>query len=336
MSFTWPVLLASLLLIPLGLVALRRIEAGRRRRLEALAGMGVATPRTAGRWRDRIPDALVLAACALFCIALARPQLTVSVPRPQGSVILAFDVSGSMAAEDVEPSRLEAAKAIGHAFADARPDGVLLGVVAFSDGALTVQVPTDAAGVVEAAIDRLLPAQGTSVGEGLAGAIEALSTPGTDAQAGWYSNASLAPEDDAAAAVAPGSDDSAEIVLLTDGENTAAPAPAAVAQLAAARGLRVHTIGMGTADGADLTLGGFSVHTALDAPALEQVARTTAGSYHAAADAPAAIALVYSRLGRRIQGHPEALELTAAIAGLGLALLGVGALLSLWWRGRLP
>jgi Ca-activated chloride channel family protein len=173
-SFIWPPLLASLLLIPAGLLVHRRIDRDRRRRAAALgavggvgsAAAGPASPGRTLRLRDRIPAALVLVALAVLAVALARPQAAVPIPRAEGTVILTFDVSASMAATDVEPSRMELAKAVARATVDQLPDGVVIGVVAFSDAGLSVQVPTGDRAAVTAAIDRLAPALGGHLARG--------------------------------------------------------------------------------------------------------------------------------------------------------------------------
>jgi Ca-activated chloride channel family protein len=137
------------------------------------------------------------------------------------------------------------------------------------------------------------------------------------------------------APVPPGSDASTVIVLLSDGENTERPDPIQVAQQAADLGIRVVTIGVASAAGADLNLDGFTVHTQLDAATLQQIADVTAGSYHAADD-PDGIDAVYSDLQPRLVVRSEPLEITSLLAALGLALLFTGGVLSLAWGGRLP
>src|SRR4029078_12130692 len=108
-------------------------------------------------------------------VALARPQAVVSLPRVQGTVILAFDVSGSMAADDLKPTRMEAAKMAARDFVAKQPPSVLIGVVAFSDSGFSVQAPTDDSTVVLAALTRLTPARGTSLGKGIAAALTTIT-----------------------------------------------------------------------------------------------------------------------------------------------------------------
>jgi Ca-activated chloride channel family protein len=338
-TFLWPPALLAIALVPLGLLAARRIDRRRRARLAGLGGLGRGVggagtdgrPRT--RWSDRLAAACIVAAFVVFAVAVARPQATVSVPRIEGTLLLTFDVSGSMAADDVAPTRMETAKAAARALVDKRPDGVVIGVVAFSDGGLAVQTPTNETARVLQAIDRLAPSRGTSVGQGILATIGAIERAETDTPASYYSNRSAAPSE-APAPVAPGSHQSAAIVLFSDGENNERPDPLTAAQAAADRGIRIVTVGVGTTAGTVLELDGFKVQTRLEEDALRAVADLTAGTYEPAADLDPAT--VYDGLARNLVGRDESLELTALVAALGLALLVVGAIGSLARSGRLP
>jgi Ca-activated chloride channel family protein len=135
--------------------------------------------------------------------------------------------------------------------------------------------------------------------------------------------------------VAPGSHTSAVIVLLSDGENTVDPDPIEAAQAAADRGVAIHAIGIGTTGGTTLELEGFSVHTALDDAMLEQIGAMTGGSYQHA-DSAESLSAIYDSIDAHVVTRDETLELTAVVAGLGLALLMLGAFGSLAWLGRLP
>jgi Ca-activated chloride channel family protein len=336
MTFLWPPMLALLALVPLGVLLSRAIEERRRRRLVAVSGLGraPAVARSGRRLRDRLPPLLFLAAFTLLAIALARPQATLSIPRAEGTVVLLFDVSGSMAADDVEPTRMEAAKAAARAFVEGRPAGVVIGVVAFSDAGVAVQPPTSERANVLAAIERLGPSRGTSLGQGIAASLEAITRSRLETPPETYSNRSPAPSTPPAP-VPPGSDASTVIVLLSDGENNERPDPLLAAQAAADRGIRIVTVGIGTAGGTVLELDGFRVHTALDEGALRQIAAMTEGTYTAAADA-AGLRAAYDQLDLQIVARPEAMEVTALLAGIGAVLLAVGGIASLARWGRLP
>jgi Ca-activated chloride channel family protein len=332
MTFLWPIALLSVVLVPLGILVARRIDERRRRRLGGLGGLGQVVGR-APRAADRLTSACVVAAFVLFGVALARPQATVSVPRIEGTVVLTFDVSGSMAADDVTPTRMEQAKAAAKAIVEDRPAGVVVGVVAFSDGGLAVQTPTDDNARVFQAIDRLAPSRGTSVGQGILATLAAIERAESDTPSSYYSSRSAAPSE-APPPVAPGSHAAAAIVLFSDGENNEQPDPATAAQAAADRGIRIVTVGLGTTAGATLDLDGFRVQTRLDEAALQHVADLTAGTYRPAAELDAAT--VYDGLARNLVARDEGLELTAVVAALGLLLLLVGAVGSLARSGRLP
>lgn len=339
MSFLSPQLLLLLVLVPLGILAARAIEARRRGRATALLGAtpGVSTSSTTGRgrrWRAILPGALVVIGFVVLVVALARPRATVALPRPEGTVMITFDVSASMAATDLPPTRMDVARTIAETIVKQQPAGVVTGLVAFSDAGIAVHAPTSDQADVLAAIDRLAPARGTSVGQGLIATLDAIEKAKADTPADYYSNRSPDP----AATFTPvpaGSDASTVIVLLSDGENTERPDPLEAAQEAADRGIRIVTIGVASAAGADLDLDGFKVHTQLDEATLQQIADLTAGSYHRADD-PDGVAAIYSDLQPRLVVRSEPLEVTSLLAALGLVLLVTGGALSLAWAGRLP
>jgi Ca-activated chloride channel homolog len=338
MTLIWPPMLLLLLLIPAGIWLYREIGRRRRRRAGLLGGL--STERAGGvrpvPRRAMIPGALVVIGLAVLLVAMTRPQATVGLPVQKGTVVLAFDVSGSMAATDLQPTRMAAAKAAATDFVDRQPSGIAIGVVAFSDSGLSVQVPTDDQAAVLAAIDRLTPERGTSLAQGIGAALTAIQVAESGGATDYYTNRSPAPgPTPTPAPVAPGSHASAVIVLLTDGENNENPDPIAAAQAAADAGVRIDTVGIGSEAGADLDLDGFTVHTQLDAALLQQIADMTTGSYYAA-DTADQLHAVYENLQPRLVISPQPIELTAALAGLGLLLLVVGAATSFVWLGRLP
>lgn len=328
MSFLWPPMLLLLLLLPVAVVQYRR---ARRRRAAASSGYGSLTmSQLSGRplgARVHIPPALFLVGLALLIVGMARPQATVLLPRVGGTVMIAFDVSGSMAADDVAPSRMEVAKELARTFVAGQPEGVKIGVTAFSEGGLTIQVPTDDTGAVLAAIDRVAPQRGTSVGQGILAALTAIQVDAgeTPQQPGAEAPPPAPPETEAPAA----------IILFSDGENTSPPDPLDAAYEALARGVRIHTVGVGSAAGATLQLEGFSVNTRLDEGALRQISEMTLGSYYGA-DQQENFGAVYQELTRRLLVKPEELELTALFAGAGVLALLIGGLCSMLWFGRAP
>ena len=337
MSFVWPPMLLVSALIPLG--ALLYVVIGRRRRRLLLAfgsaGLSRAPADPAARLSRAVPAVLVVGGLLATTLALARPQAVIALPEEQGTVILAFDVSGSMAATDIAPTRMDAAKAGAREFVAQQPTGVSIGVVAFSDAGVSVQIPTTDRDQVLAAIDRLAPQKGTSVASGIYASLDAI----TVAEAGpfaadYYTNRSTEPTV-TPTPVPAGTHTSAVIVMLTDGENNERPDPLVAAQAAADRGVRVFTVGVGSPGGTDLSLNGFTVHTTLDAAQLEQIAELTDGTYFAADDAEQ-LRSIYDNLDTQLVARPELTELTAIFAGVGAFLLVAGALTSLAWFGRLP
>ncbi len=214
--------------------------------------------------RRLIPPALFLLSLTILIVALARPQMVVSLPRVEGTVILAFDVSGSMAADDLKPTRMDAAKAAAQDFVERQPLNVQIGVVAFSDSGLAVQAPTNEREAILAAIDRLTPQRGTSLASGIIGSLTTIAA-GEGQPTHFYSNLTPTPML-TPTPVPQGTYTSGVIVLLTDGENNENPDPLLAAQTAADRGVRIYTVGIGSAAGTNLHINGFNVHTQLDEP----------------------------------------------------------------------
>jgi len=349
MSLLWPPALLLLILLPTGVLLDRAIARRRRRALSAFgsapevrsgapgavagaAPSAGARPARRPRIRPFAPAVLALVGFATLVIGLARPQVALSTPRLEGTVILAFDVSASMAATDYAPSRMEAAKAAATAFVQQQPSTVQIGVVAFSDSGISVQPATSDQSEVLAAIDRLTPQRGTSLGAGILASLTAIDSAENPNQ-GYYTNRSPAPS---VPAVPAGSHHSAIVVLLSDGENNESPDPATAAQAAADRGIRVDTVGIGSEAGTTVDVQGFKVQTQLDAQTLQQIADTTKGTYFGAPDT-AHLDAVYANLDSSlVVTTAQPTEITGAFAALGLAALGLAALASLAWLGRAP
>lgn len=335
MSFIWPTLLFSLLLL-VPLIALYiRVQRRRRGLIARYGSLGLvqAGGRAPG-WRRHLPSALFLLALGLLLFSLARPQTTVSLPRVEGIVILAFDVSGSMAADDLKPTRMEAAKVAARAFVQRQPPSVQIGVVSFSDGGVEVQPPTNDQAQILAAINRLAPARGTSLSNGILASLNAIATANGRQAPSLYTNRTPAPTA-VPTAVPKGTYTPAAIILLTDGENTAPPGPGAAAGAAADRGVRIYPVGIGSPTGAPLKIEGFSVQTRLDETTLQQIAQQTAGTYYNAVSEDQ-LQQVYEKLGSQLVIRPERTEVTALFAGAGLFMLFLGGLFSFLWLGRIP
>ena len=330
MSFIWPSMLFLLLVIPLLVGVYLYMQRRRRRALEKYGSLGFvqASGHGAGN-RRHIPPLLFLSSLTILTLALARPQTTVNLPHMEGTVMLVFDVSGSMAADDLKPTRMEAAKATAQEFVKRQPPYVQIGVVAFSDGGLGVLAPTDDHEAILASIKRLSPQRGTSLANGILSALDVIFNTGADA-----------PQPAGTPAPTPqpvprGSYSSAVIVLLTDGENNMNPDPLAAAQTAADRGVRIFTIGVGSAAGTNLTVNGFTVHTQLDEQALKSIAEITAGKYYNA-QSEEELRTIYKEVAPELTVKPQQMEVTSILAGLSSLIFLVGGAFSLLWFSRLP
>ncbi len=338
MSFIWPPMLLLVLAVPLGVLLYLVLERRRRRRVVAFGAVPVAARHDVATrphgLRRRIPAALILAGLTILVVALARPQSVVSVPRIEGTVILSFDVSGSMAAVDLEPTRMEAAKAAAREFVERQPSSVLIGVVAFSDSGFAIQVPTDDQTLVLAAINRLDPERGTSIARGILTSLTTIAAAGADPTPGYYTNRSPEPIP-TPTPVPDGTYAPAAIVLLSDGENNQSPDPLAAAKAAADRGVRIHTIGIGSAAGTTLEVEGFRVHSRLDESMLRRISEITDGTYRAADD-PEELSSIYESIDTHLVIRPEEMEITSLFAGAGILILLVGGIASLLLLGRLP
>jgi Ca-activated chloride channel homolog len=326
MTFAWPLSFASLLLVPALVVGYRRLLTARAARRDSLGGVGLVAPATvSGGRRRHVPFALFLLALTLLLIALTRPAVTVAQPRREGTVVLAFDVSSSMGATDLTPSRMSAAKTAARGFVAEQPSSVRIAVVAFGESGVIVQQATTDRAAVLAAVDRLAPQGGTALGRGIQTSLSAIA--GKTVQLPERAELPEANGPDI------GYYGSAAVVLLTDGENTDGPDPAVVAELASTAGVRVYPIGLGSATGSVLQIDGFSVATALDEPTLRQIARTTNGTYFNATD-QRALATVYSSIDLKWTVADRHIEVTALFAAAAALLLLAGAGLSLAWFGR--
>ncbi len=326
MTFAWPWMLLAVVAIPLVALwyrSLLRQRAARRAQLAAL-GLVASGASTPGR-RRHLPPVLLLVALLLLVTAMARPEATVPQPHREGTVILAFDVSGSMEAKDIAPTRIDAAKAAARVFVQRQPSTVRVGVVAFSSSGLVTQAPTADQATVLAAIDRLTPQGGTALASGLQTALA--SIVGRPVLVGASSDPLEQRGPDL------GYHGSAAVVLLTDGENTVGPDPLDVADIASGAGVRVYPIGLGKPEGTVLSIDGFQVATALDAPLLREIASRTDGKYFPAADQQA-LASVYDSINLTWSVANEHIELTAIFAGVAALLVLAGVGLSFVWFGR--
>ncbi|NUR79064.1 MAG: VWA domain-containing protein [Dermatophilaceae bacterium] len=325
MTLTWPWALAGLLVVPGLVVGYRRVLRVQEQRRVALAEQGLVMPAPRRGWHRHVGPALMIGALTVLMLALTRPVASIAEPHREGTVVLAFDVSNSMAAKDVQPSRLEAAKAAARGFVEKQPPSVRIAVVAFGGTALVTQRPTEDRAAVLAAVARLKPSGDTSLADGVLTGLSAIvgkpvKAPG-DAEAGTTDETAI------------GFHGGTAIVLLSDGENTASADPVKAAELASAAGVRVEPIGLGTPAGTVIEVDGFSLATALDETSLQKIAQTTGGTYRRATDA-ASLAAVYDAIELQWTTRTVPHEVTSWVAAAAALLLLGGATVSVLRQGR--
>lgn len=331
MKFLWPELLWLVLLLPAVAVAFEWL---RRRRGAALAAAcpGLFSDRTAPAPASWVGMSLLLLGLATLVVAMARPMWTFAETHSEQTIVLAIDLSGSMAATDIAPNRLAAAQRAARTFVHELPRNVQVAVVAYADSAELVQIPTTVRQQAIDAIDRFLLQGGTAIGDGIVTSLGALF-PGQTLD---LASVQQPPPAHALAHpppyVEPGSYAAGLIVLLTDGENTMGNDPLDAARLAASKGVKVHTVGFGTEHGAIVRSEGASEHVGLDESGLKEIAKITGGDYFRASSGEQ-LKEVYKSLKGRLVTRKTETEATAVMAGFGALLLMLAAGLSLWRWG---
>jgi Ca-activated chloride channel family protein len=274
---------------------------------------------------------------------VARPQAVIVLPSRVDAIILALDSSGSMRATDVKPTRLAAAQAAAREFVAAQPNQVRMGVVSIAATANLVQSPTDRRDDILRAIERVQLQPGSALGSGLVIALSTLlPRSGIDVERAisgkesnsWTRDWSRQREIAEFKPVPPGSNQNAAVVLVSDGENNVGPDLLEAAKLAAERGVRVYTVGIGTTDGAVLKVEGWSMRVRLDETRLKKVADMTRGQYFRAGSA-ADLKQVYRHLGAKLaMGRGRETEITALFVGAGALLAMLGVLVSMLRSNR--
>ncbi len=325
-----------LLLIPLLITVYIIMQQRRQRLITSFSSRSLmrSTIPTGSNNRRHIPLSFYFLALAILILGLARPQAVISLPRIAGTVILAFDVSGSMAADDLEPTRMEAAKVVVEDFIESQPSTVQIGIVAFSDNGFSVQTPTNDEEMLLAAIDRLSPERGTSLANGIMMSLDTIMAATGQTNTNYYSNSTVTPEP-TPTPMPRGVYTSAVIILLTDGENNQSPDPFEAAQTAADRGVRIYTVGIGSPAGTEVHIEGFTVHTELDEATLQQISQITEGTYYNA-ESEEELRSIYNTISSQLVIKPQEMEITSLVAGIGILLFLFGATFSLLWFGRVP
>jgi len=349
MKFLWPEALWLLLAIPL-LVALYVVLL-RRKKKSAVRYASLSLVREAlgpgQRFRRHVPPLVFLLAMVALILAIARPSATITLPSEQRTIILTIDVSLSMRANDVEPTRIAAAREAAKAFVQAQPPDVRIGVVSFAGSASVVQKPTRDRDDLIAAIDRLQLQLHTAIGSGI---IMSLATlfPHEGLELG-IADFGVAPLRDTGRGksldrrdepkkefqpVAPGSNRSAAIILLTDGRRTIGPDPLDAARMAADRGVKVYAVGFGKPGGGTADVDGMPIYMRFDEETLKSIAALTGAEYFQASSA-AELQKVYATLNARYVLEKTETEISALVCALGALLVLVAAALSLWWTHRI-
>jgi Ca-activated chloride channel family protein len=329
-TFANPALLAAGLAVT-ALLALAAFGAARRR-AAALAAAGIAARGPGARPGPLSGLWPTIAGIAVLAVAAAGPEVTVPVSHASGTVILAVDVSGSMAATDVAPDRLDAAKKAAQAFVNAQPPSVDIGVVAFEQSGLEAAEPTADHATTLSAITRLSPGGGTSLGSAILAALSVITHKAvTDGSGG--------------AAPAIGFWPSATVVLFSDGggsgggsgaggsPGSGGTSTAAAAEIAQKAGVHVDTVGIGTAAGTTVDVDGYHLFTGLDAASLEAISRATGGSYHPASTAGELNGIARS-IDLRLTVSHQPLPLAGALTAFAIVLLAAGAVLTVARTGR--
>jgi Ca-activated chloride channel homolog len=347
MNFLWPNLLWLMAALPLLVLAYWWLL--KRKKKIALRYASLSIVREAmGKgpgFRRHIPPLLFLIAVAAMLLAAARPVATISLPLQQEMIILAMDVSGSMRATDVQPNRLVAAQNAAKAFLKDLKRDVKVGIVAFAGTAQVVQAPTLSREDLVAAIDRFQMQRATAIGNAIVVSLATIfPQDGIEISQLLPQNQrpqgiSLDQQNSQQKAkkefvpVAPGSYNSAAIILLTDGQRTTGVDSLEAAKLAADRGVRIYTVGIGTVNGETIGFEGWSMRVRLDEVTLKAVAAKTEGEYYYAGSA-ADLIKVYNKLGSRLTMEKKETEVSGllALAAAVLALLAAG--LSMLWFNR--
>jgi len=361
-SFLWPMMLGLLVVVPVLVVFYLRLLALRKQALLRHASLAmtnetdqVVAAVSPGRLdklrrhgavvtlRRHLPAILLLLGISLLLVAVARPQAIIMLPSRLDAIMLTIDTSGSMRATDIKPNRLSAAQNAAKAFVASQPSQVRIGIVTVAASAAVVQSPTDNRDDINKAIDRVQLQPGTALGSGLiVSLITLLPQAGIDAGkiisgggSSWTRDWGRQAETGAFKPVPPGSDSSTAIVLLSDGQSNTGPELLEAAKIAAERGVRVYTVGIGTPDGATLSVDGWSMRVRLDEEALKQVATKTGGEYYRAGNAQD-LKKIYQRLsGRLALGKGRSIEISAVFVAMGVLLAMLSALLSMLRANRI-
>ena len=346
MKFLWPETLWLLFALPVlvagyGVLLRRRKKVALRYASLSIVKEAMGAGQSV---RRHVPPLLTLLALTTMFFAVSRPVAVVTLPSQHETVILAMDVSGSMRATDVQPNRLAASQAAAKAFVAEQPPTTRIGVVEFAATASLVQTPTRNREDIIASIDRFQLQRGTAIGSGIIVSLATLfPNAGIDVSKliyGRYARRSnlLDPAREAEKKdfkpVPPGSYSSGAIILLTDGQRTTGPDSLEAARMAADRGVRIFTVGIGTKGGETIGFEGWSMRVRLDEETLKNIANVTRGEYFYAGNATDLVK-VYKTLNSRLVLEKKETEITALLSAAAAVMVLLAAALSLLWFNRI-
>ncbi len=344
-TFLWPQFLWLLPAVPL-LVLVYAWLLRRKKKIALRYASLIVVKQAMGaglHWRRHVPPALFLMALAALLVAASRPLAVITLPATQRTIILAIDVSLSMRVTDVKPNRMVAAQDAAKAFLKDLPRNIKVAIVTFAGSAQLVQPATLNREDLVAAIDKFQMQRGTAIGSGIVVSLaELFPDEGLDLGEMTYGSARRGKSIDEQpkakkkefVPVAPGSYESAAIILLTDGRRTTGVDTQEAAKMAANHGVRVYSVGLGTVDGDVTGFEGFSMYMRLDEPSLKAVAQVTQAEYFYAGTAET-LKKVYEKLGSRMMVEKKEVEVAGLLALLASALAVTAAALSLLWFNRI-
>jgi Ca-activated chloride channel homolog len=349
MTFAWPEMLWLLAAAPALVAAYILLLRRRKKAVVRFASLTLVRDAMTRRQRIRrhVPPLLFLVGAVAAIIAVARPNAAIRLPSDQRTIILAIDVSRSMQATDVKPSRFLAAQEAARTFIQEQPADVRIGIVSFAGTAAVVQAPTHSREDLVAAIARLELQRHTAIGSAV---IVSLGTLFPDARIDveaassglrWGEKRRTTPIEDAGKSappaftpVPPGSYSTGAVILLTDGRRTMGPDPVEAARMAADRGVRIYTVGFGTAQGGEVDFGGRSIYMRFDEETLRAIADITRAEYFHAATV-AELTTIYRGLNTRFVFERRDTEVSALFTAAAALLMLFSAVLSVRWFSRL-
>jgi Ca-activated chloride channel homolog len=338
MFFLYPEMLWILWIIPISILAYILIQ--RRRNKYTLRYSSLLLIRAAGEhqpgFRRHIPHLLFLISIMGMVFSLARPVTNFTLPLQKSTVILAIDVSGSMNLDDMQPTRLEAAKSAAHKFIQNQPSNVNLGVVSFSSTAAVVQAPTKDREAINESIDRLTEQESTAIGSAILTSLDAIfEEPNNKPSPISAGGPGVTGPSFTVTPVVSGTYAPAVIVLLSDGVSNIGPDPLDAVMQAREYGVRIYTIGLGNPGKTVKSYHGVGRQVDLDEDTLKLIAERTDGLYLNAGN-ETDLLKVYESLGTRLVFEPERIEITVGLTGFATIFLILSGTLSLLWSNRFP